>query len=824
MTRARALWAPSAAAVLALATASAASLAMPSLGALPSGDGDRSAGGPLLARLLIRNGGELLRQPEPSPRDYEVALRLAEWAVELAPESVDAWRNLAQVAAATEGIDGEAAVRLRQALTAVCRLDPDDDTARLQLLTARIDEMPTAEARIAAYRTLLSEANRPAVGTAVAARLAFDLSLLLYRSGQVEASGEALALAVALDPAFPAATEMAAGFFRHRSGDPAAEAELLMAAALANPSNPLPLRMLASLALGEGAFASSRRLLELLAATAPPQDPELDGIVNDLALSLWGEGRGEEALLVLDRRRREVEIATRERLRREDPEADSQEIARLSVAASPRAASLAAVLLSATESPSAGEARDAAILAVRRAADAAEGGASGAAGLSAMLEAAVLHLWLGGDPAAIEPLLAELPADAEVPEALRQRVDGWRSLRRGEAEAAIAIFEALGEDPASRLGTAVACEQLGRRSDAARIHLELFRNAPSSPIGLWSRAQLARLLGREVPPGASAESIERLVASMPETYDRVLLQRRKPVSLSLRPRQDRLGAFEPLVVEVEIFNNTDLPLAISPSGPIEPNLGLLATATVAQLDRPVASPPLVVSVARRLRLEPRERLVVPVDLSESPFGSVLDRTMLAGSTVQVRAILNMRPVPGGALQPGPLGDKAESSQIRVEGVRVGGPWIAETLAKLRAATGPATAEELADLVLLAAVASAAETRGEALPPGFDQVRGVWPLIRGRWREFDPASRGFLLASIPMSESESLASLVDFAIADPAPEVALGILLGQIRGPDDPRLAAAARSGDRRVEGVAALLRERMAAAAEAADPAAGAAR
>lgn len=785
----------------------------------PSGDAAASAGGSLLARLAIRNGGELLRQPEPTPRDFEVALRLAEWAAELAPDSADAWRSLAQVAAVTEGIDGEAAGRLREALAAVCRLDPDDDSARLQLLTARIDEMPTAEARIAAYRTLLSEANRRAVGATVAARLAFDLALLLYRAGEVEACGEALALAVALDPAFPAATEMAAGFFRHRSGDPAAEAELFIAAVLANPSNPMPLRMLAGIALEEGAFAGARRLLELLAATASPQDPELDAIVGDLAAALWGERRGEEALLVLDRRRREVEIRLREQRRQEDPGGDPGEIARLSVSLSPPAASLAAVILSASEAPSAGEARDAAIMAIRRAAEAADGGPGGVPGLSAMLEAAVLHLWLGGDPAAVEPLRAQIPADAGVPEPLRRRFDGWLALRRGEADAAIAVFESLGDDPASRLGAALACEQLGRRSDAARGYLGLLRDDPSSPIGLWSRAQLERLLGREVPPGESAEAIERLLASMPETYDRLLLQRSKPVSLSLRPRRDRLEAFEPLVVEVEIFNNTDLPLAISPSGPIEPNLGLLATATVAQLDRPVASPPLVVSVARRLRLGPRERLVVPVDLSESPFGSVLDRTMLAGSTVQLRAILNMRPVPGGALQPGPLGDKAESSQIRVEGARVGGPWVSETLASLRAATGPATREELADLVLLAAVASAAETREETLPPGFDQVRAVWPRIRERWREIDPASRGFLLASIPMSESESLASLVAFALADPAPEVMLGILLGQVRGPDDPRLAAALRSGDPRVVAIAELLRDRLVAAAEAADAA-----
>lgn len=809
MVRRRAVWIGS---LLALTLAGAVPTA--AIGAASSAATD-GVGGELLARLVLRNGGELLRQGEPTPLDFEVALHLAEWAVELAPGSADAWRMLAKVSAATEGIDERSSARLRQALAAVCRLDPADEAARLQLLTARIDEMPTVEARVDAYRTLLSENNRRQVGDAVAARLAFDLALLLYRSGQIDACGETLALAVALDPAFPAATEMAAGFFRHRTEDPAAEAELFIAAVLANPVNPLPLRVLASIALEHGAHASASRLLELVAASISPAESSLDSIVSDLALSLWGEGRAEEALLVLDRRRREAEVIERDARRiaaaAEDPAAAEQALQ----PPDPRPAAIAAVILSAMGDPAAAESREAAAAALLRVVQAASRGPAGAeAAAPILLDAASLELWLGGDPEAAQALLDRVPAEFEATPQ-RRRVAAWMALRRGDPEAALAGLEGLDEDPSAQLAGAVALEQLGRRGDAARSYLALFRGAPGSAIGLWSRGRLTRLLGREIPPPPEGAAIDALVASMPATFDRLMRQRTKAVSLTLRPRQERLLPLEPLRVDVEIANNTDLPLAISPSGPIEPNLALIAAATVAQLDRPVAMPPLVVSLAQRLRLGPRERMVVPVDLSASSFGAVLDRTLLSGSSVQVRGILNMRSATGGALQPGPLGDRAETPQIRVEGVRVGGPWVQETLAALRGAQGPASRGELADLLLLASVASAAELRREAMPPDLGEVAEVWPLIRARWSQLDPASRGFLLASIPASASPSLAELVEFAMRDPSPEVELGVLLGQVSTLGDPRLAAAIASGDPRIARIAELVRVRLVAASEA---------
>jgi tetratricopeptide (TPR) repeat protein len=778
-----------------------------------------AAGRELFARFLVRTAGDLLRLPEPEPGDFEVALTLAEWATELAPDSADAWRALAQIAAASEGIDERVPQRLREALLAICRLDPQDEVARLQLLSTRIDEIPTAEGRVAAYRTLLSPENRRQLGGPVAARLALELALLLYRSGDVDGYAEALALAVALDPAFPAATEMAAGFFRHHADDPVAQAELYIAAALANPSNLTPLRTLATIALENGAYAGARRLLGILMQITPPDDRGADAVVADLAVALWGDEQVQEALTVLERRRRDVELLVREQARLQDPEMDALRLEAVQVPPAPRSMAIQAVALSGLGSPQAPEALGVAMAAFRLAADRASREAPGSGdSLRLTLDALNLLVWLNADPAPARALFREIQQRIRLPEPIQRRYEGWLTLREGDPQRAIELLEPLGDDPAAQLGVALSLEALDRRGDAARILLALYRGQPASTVGLWSRARLARTLGREVPPPERGVAIDALLATMPRSYDRLLLQRARAVALQLRVVESRVGPMSPVVLEAEVVNTTDLPLAIAATGPIQPNLALTATATVAQLDRPVALPPQVISLGRRLRLEPQQRLTVPVDLGLGPFGEVLDRTALAGSTVQARAILNPRPVPGGALQPGFLGDKAESPQMRVDGVRVSQGWIEDSLAAVRV---PDSREDLVRMLLLAQVASATAGAEEgALPEEFAALREVWPSLTQAWAQLDPASRGFLLVTIPAAPSPGLNELLQIARGDEAAETRLGYLLARVRLLDDPVLLAALSGDDPRLAAVATLVRSRLerTAAAAAAVP------
>ena len=240
-----------------------------------------------LARLLTRTSLELLRLPEPAATDYRVALTLSEWATELAPDWLEGWRIFLQIASVAESVDDQGPERLRRALSAIVRIDPRDEVARLRLLSLAVDRYGTVEERAAAYERLLAPENLSKLGGPVASRLALELALLLYRNGDVDGFAARLAEAVALDPSNPSATEMAAGFLRHRVADPVGEAELALAAAVANPANLEPLQSLATICLSNGAFVASQRLYGIVLPLMPVQRQAIAEASAGLALSEW---------------------------------------------------------------------------------------------------------------------------------------------------------------------------------------------------------------------------------------------------------------------------------------------------------------------------------------------------------------------------------------------------------------------------------------------------------------------------------------------------------------------------------------------------------
>ena len=772
------------------------------------------AGRVRLARHLARTALDLLRLPEPTESDFSTALVLSEWATELAPEWLGGWRVNLQIATAAEAIDERGPDRLQRALSAIVRLDPRDEVARLRLLSLAVDRYPTAEGRAAAYTKLLAEENVSKLGPAVASRLAFELALLLYRSGDVEGFAKWLAEAVALDPAHPAATEMAAGFLRHSAGDSVGEAELHLAAAVANPSNLTPARTLAEICLANGAFLASSRLYGLLVPLAPPNEPSTEQTVGALALSQWALGQGPAAIDLITRRRDDRDRAYREEARLQDPEFDPLNAAQYRAVPERTLATLRAVIEKSLGTPDAAAALDEAVTALRVEAERLAGEEmtpESSQRLAAIaIESLSLVLWLAEDVQSAVAMFERLQsAGALTPEAL-DRINGWLAYRAGEFDRAIELLEPLQEDSIAAIGLAGAQLALGRRSDAARTWLSVARKVPGSALGVWSRDRLAELLGQPLPPSDAAQAIEALIAGLPRTYDRLLLERERAIGLAVRPRNPSVGPLQPLILDIEISNLTDLPLEIGSAGPIEPNIAILASATVAQLDKPVMANAIVVPISNTLRLAPRARVTVPVDLGLTEFGQVLDRTALSGSTISGRAITNFRPVSGGALQPGVLGAKAEAPQIRVEGCRVSGGWVEDAIGSI---STPDCDADLVTINLLAAVGMATENSSEQAPEGFDSLSKVWPTLFEVWPKLDPASQGWLMASFPGLPSPGMEKLDALARESDEPLTIIGYLLGRVRNEQDPLLAKALVSEDPRLRQVAELVRDRAVAVA-----------
>ncbi len=749
----------------------------------------------------------------------QTAILLLNEAAELTPGDPERWRQLFAAADLGEHPDLR-----RKALEHIVRLDPADDVARLRYVNDAIDLYQTVEERMDAYRKLLAEPNRKALGPAVASRLANDLAWLLNRSGDVDGFSHWLGEAVALDPSNRNAAATAAGFFRMNvANDPFAEGELLTSLVLADPVSHEAQVLLAGLLLENGAYAGADRLYAMAARSARVAGAQpSSGLLADRALAQWGRGDVDGALETIRLRQREVDEPYRDELRRSEPDLTPLDLARRHAPLGGTLATVRAAVLKHCGSPSAAGALEDAIVAyeaeidaIRQAAD-----ANPALGAGRCLDAASVVLWLGGDPQRAERFIESAlsfqgaPLDA----ATRARFDGWLALRRGEYARAVELLQPLAEsDPGARLGLAMSLRESGRLADAARNLNALAAARPGTLIGVWAAYALADDIGRKPPPSETANRLEALAASIPQVLDHLADDPTLAVSLRLVVPQVAVGPYEPIVVNLEITNNAPFPIAIDRRGPIRPQVALVVAAQMAR-DRALNElPPIVVDINRRLRLDPRQRLVVPVDLRRGSLAQILNQAPLRGATLKIRAISAFRMTGPQLLGPGAMGEQVESPPLRVDGVRLSAGFIPHSIAAIL------QADSLQDVALVALLSHVIYRIDYVLKSGkpeeLDQfaaaMRGypdpsrlaadAAAAVGETYAKLDTVSRAWLLGA--MARSELLDPVYESAHQDQDRLVRVMYLLACLTTAEDPALSAAMASDDPVVRQVGALMRQ-----------------
>ena len=182
---------------------------------------------------------------------------------------------------------------------------------------------------------------------------------------------------------------------------------------------------------------------------------------------------------------------------------------------------------------------------------------------------------------------------------------------------------------------------------------------------------------------------------------------RLAVTLQLIPRKKTYKPYEPIIIDIEISNNTPLPLAIDRDGPIRELLLMEA-----KVDVPYAATPegpfIVAGINSKLRLMPFEKLLVPIDLRRHWVGRIINRHPLYGATIDLSAILNFRMQTGASSgkvshMPGLMGLKTEFNDIRVDGQRVNANWANRVIQDLQGEG--VSPQELIELALLSHVVS-----------------------------------------------------------------------------------------------------------------------
>lgn len=757
-----------------------------------------------LSRAFAQRGRNLLQRQLVFLGILESARSLIDEATRLAPDNPFIWRLALDLAAAMEDGDPKAEALLSTALRRLTELEPWNEVVRFRRLADAVSRRQTAEDRIAAYRTLLTDANIATIGAPAAARLAFDLAILLRRTGDFDGFHRELIRAIDLDPAFPEATELAAGYFGARAPTPVEEAQAMRLALLANPTREPAATGLAELCMRYGAYAAAAQILEIEAVLqeTPLADANYDALVSQLALATWGAGDPERALQFAQRRQESLNAALLAQVERQGSTLSLDERSRVLLPATSVLTATVAAIASGMDLSNADAAiANAAVSSQleidtieRSLADLPAGADGDAARADAnrriaelALQGAMVQAWLGGNLESARDWFDKANRLSPVSDDARRRFDGWVAARKGDPAAARELLSPLaGDDLLARLGVAVLDDGAGDRRAAARGYLEVARAMPASAVGLWARSRLDRIVGVRAEIIEGAAEIEA-AAALPADFVSLMRDGKGQLLLRLRPQRLDASPWDPFVFTVELTNRSAWPLAVTPDGPLSDTMTITSTVNIPGR-RPSLPPFAIVGFEGLFAIPPGGSLSVPIDLSLTDASLALREDPIAGAFMSAHAIINWTTTTMG-LEPGALGVEVESDVVHIEGRRVTTEWVAESVARLSDTT------RAPDPELVALLSYALVRAKDPLSAMTEEVRAAVlatpDLITDATRRLWPEARAWLVFTAPRGRAQqgagegggSGAVAADIVAVEPAAVPELEPMLAVLRADD-----------------------------------------
>ena len=760
-----------------------------------TGETDRVAG--LLASDLIRSAFMVLQDETLTVEMIEASVVLVEEALAIQPNNADGWRMMLRVASSADRDD----LRL-QAMRILSRLDPEDEVVRLMRLTEAIERFQTVELRIDAYRGMLSSRNRRHLGDATVSRLALDLALLSERMGDLEAFGKWIGEATILDPSNHRAAALATGFFSSQSKDPYARAELLCNQLLSDPTDLVVQVQLVELLFSRGAYEAAERIGNLLQQGADIEGLWLDNdMVADLASIQWARGQTEAALEMVSERQAELDQVYQQQLKEDQTDLLANQRASLEPPKEPLLATISAAIRSRSGSHQARMSFTGVQEAYRFAIAEAQSSQIDNAELAQLhLMLAWISLWLSEDVQQAAQSIRNADELLSLTDEARRRFEGWIALRSGDFEGAVGMLQPIAEqDPAARLGLALALVKQNQIRKSALNFLIVAREQPGTLMGVWAVDYLAEILGRRLALSDIAGRLNELIDTLPESLDRFVNDPTLALSLRIRPEKRIYDAFEPVIVEVEILNNSNFSFAVDTEGPVQPHVVLFPSVKLVSERQSSPLDPIVLDIDRVLRLNPRQRLILRVDLRQHNVGAVLNSHPLSGANVTVSGMINFHVRSDGALEPGLLGTSAVTPIFRINGVRTTDSWIERTTNLVNRDMASVDRVSLALLGHLAALPLSVD----ASPVRAQLIEAAKASVISSFSNLDPISQAWLLAVLPAGRVEE--PILNMARKSSHRLVKLMYLLFQRTDLNDPMLDAALRGDDQAIRTIANMI-------------------
>ncbi|MEY5031625.1 MAG: hypothetical protein RL354_656, partial [Planctomycetota bacterium] len=605
--------------------AAAAAQVAPDVATVPPTEAQRALISDRLARSLAARARIVLQREIVFLGVLNNSKKLMQMALALEPENPHIWRLAVALAAVLEDGDADAATLLSQGLATLNRLEPDDEVLRLRRVLDAVNQRQTVEARVDALRAMLTEKSIDVLGPDAAARVAFDLALLLRRTGDSADFERNLILALDLDPNFPEAAELAAGYFRVNAPTVVDEVAAMRAAMLANPMNEAVAVGFAHLCLKYGAYAAAGNVLEVQSRLQRERGPseDYDSLLADYLVALWGAGRPDLAFAAAARRQEELDRVLFAEVERQGMAMTSEERAQAHLPTMPGMATALAAMSSGVEAPTAKVAVGNVAFAFDTLLEqmSKRNGDRGVMAATA-LESAFVQLWLDGSIDKAQTMIGRALEFEPLSEAARARFDGWIALRRDEHARAKELLQPLAQsDLYAKLGLAVAHDETGDRKGAATLYLEVARATPDTALGLWARARLYKLLGSTPIIMPEAAAVEE-AGAMPPGFAKLLRDASLSMLLRVVPRQVEARPWDPLLFDIELINRSDWPLAIGPEGPLKDSMTISASVNVPG-EMPRTPQVVLVPIDRQFTLAPGEALRIPVDVSLTDASAAL---------------------------------------------------------------------------------------------------------------------------------------------------------------------------------------------------------
>ncbi|MEE3002641.1 MAG: hypothetical protein VX908_08115 [Planctomycetota bacterium] len=767
----------------------------------------------LLSVELLRYASDVLAVPPLSTEAIQAANLFINEAVKLDPGNVEIAHKQLLIAILTEEDDFiDRAVRHLLALT------PGDQVAQLRRLVMAVDQFNIAEDRIQAYEFLLQPSNTDELGAVISSRLAFNLAMLYRQTGNRDGFARLLGESMTLDPFYAEAMAIGAGYFQTRVSDPVASIELLVSLLLSDLSDTSTPAVLANMLMQHGAYDAARRMYSLAVddLVADRQTPSND-LLADLAVSMWASGETESALALIQVRQHELDEMFRSLTENDQPGLSPLELARLEAPMTPTLATVRAVISSGSDADTAADGMASARESYLQAINILNSNDTGdkKAQASAALELAWLQLWLGSNADEAEAHIESAQALTPLSEEARARFDGWLLLRKGFPGDALTVLEPLADaDPAARLGLAVAYQEQGQLQEAARSYLLIARDTPGTLLGIWSAIRLQDMLGTRLPPTEDSAAMTALVNTIPMAVDRYPLDPRLAVSFSIRTSESDMQPYEPIMVELEIVNNTPLPMAMSPEGPIRELILLQPEIHIAGMSN-IQFGPLVIDVGRRLRLEGHERVSMTIDLRATWVGRMLNIFPLSGGTVLTNGTTNFKArnntmARNTVFYPGLLGTEVSGTPARVDGVRVNDQWVSRIVSS--SGKDELRSENIIELALLASVIQDNARMDVTYPITQNILDGGIQAVLESFARMDTVQKAWFLSVV--NDSKEIRSIQEHAMDDQQRLVSMILLIRLLEKSDNllilesPVLLGASESTDLAVQSLARWVKRR----------------